>query len=260
MGIKEFFGIGKGKTLLHTGCLLGKYENLAIRNNYELIMKKLGIPFLTDKDLGLSKPFICGSLAIELGFEKEFIKIARKNLKLLRALGVTKIITTCPSCYKALLIDYKDFLMDWDLEVVNAIIPITQKMLGRRVFRDVGFDLVLHDSPYLSRYSSIIEQPRKLLSILGHTVKELHNSKVNTIDSGSSGGLPYTNPQIADEASILRLNQVKNSGFNSLVTIGIMDYEHLKRNNDKNNSGLEVLEMSQLLTHALGISKIEVKI
>ena len=260
MGLKEFFGIGKGKTLLHTGCLLGKYENHDIRKNYELVLKKLGVDYVTEKDLGLDKPIICGSLALDLGFEREFIKIARNNLRLLRTLGVKRIIATCPECYKSLSVDYKEFLMDWDLEVVNVIIPITQKMMGRRVFRDVGFDITLHDSPYLSRYCNIIEQPRKLLSILGHNVLELFYSKNNTLDSGSSGGLPYTNPEIADSVSLLRLQQIKNLGVRTLVTIGIRDYEHLKRNSEKNKVGVDVLEISQLLSHALGLIKMEVRI
>lgn len=260
MGIADLLGIRRGRTLLHTGCLLGSYENQEIRNNYELILKNLGFSFITDKELGLDKGFICGSLALDLGMEKDFIMIARKNFKLLKNLGINKIITTCPDCYKTLSFDYREYLVEWDVQVINAISIISKKMVGRRVYRDVGFDMTIHDNPYFSRYCGVVEEVRKLLSLLGHNIVEMNYSKERTIDSGSSGGLSLTNFDLSKRIALLRLGQARNTGVKSLLVLGIRDYEHLSREERENNFGIKIFELSELLTHALGITKIEVKI
>ena len=56
-----------------------------------------------------------------------------------------------------------------------------------------------HDSCHLGRCCSIYDEPRKILELIGYNVKELHNSRVNSICCGSCGGLARTNPGLANQ-------------------------------------------------------------
>ncbi len=254
MGLKELFGIGRAKTLFHPSCKLGKYNNPEIDDNYKKIFEKLGINFMSLDD----KPFVCGSLALDLGYEKEFIKLARKNLKNLRVLGIKNIIVSCPDCYKTLIYDYKEFLLDWDIEVDLAIDLILKKLKGRRIQRDIGFDLTYHDNPYLGRYCGIYDVPREILHMLGHNLKELNYFREELIDCGSSGGLPESNPELSDEVALMRLKEAQSLGIKSLIVVGIRDYEHLKKSIISNKLPIEIYEISELVSHAIGIKRLEV--
>jgi len=253
MALKELFGFGNRKVLLHNSCNIGKYDNPETSTNYEKILSELGIDFIK-----MEGPFTCGWLALELGYEKEFIKLARKNLKTLRDMKVGKIIVSCPECFKTLSQDYKEFMLDWDIEVVPTLNLILQKIRKRNLERDIGFDLTYHDSSYLGRYSGIYETPREILRLLGHNLIEMRYSGKNSIDSGTSGGLPETNPDLADEIAVSRLNQVLDVGTRSIVTVGMRDSEHLKRISHENNMKVTVYEISDLIAYALGMKKIEV--
>ncbi|MBS3074078.1 (Fe-S)-binding protein [Candidatus Pacearchaeota archaeon] len=243
----------KGKAILHTGCLLGKYDNKELRENYEEILDKLGIDFISPEKLG--KPLICGSLALDLGYEKDFIKIARRNLKMLKTLGIKRIIAVCPECFKALSQDYKEFIMDWNIEIEFALEVILKRLRKKKLKEDNALSLTYHDPSYLGRYCGIYDTPRNILHVLGHSLTELKYSREDSFSSGSCGGLPETNPELADEIAKERLRQARDSKVNILVTSGIRTSEHLKRN----SSGfpeIRVFEISELICHALGIKQI----
>jgi Fe-S oxidoreductase len=254
MGIKELLGLNK--PLLHNGCLLGKHHDKELSDDYQLLLSELGISFITDSDYSKKTglPFICGGLALELGFEKDFIKIARKNTNNLRNAGIDRIIVTCPQCFKTLSVDYKEFILDWSVRVDFVLDLVLKKISGRRLSRDIGFDLTYHDSSYLGRGMGIYDTPRKIIKLLGHTLIEMQQTRNHSIDSGSSGGLPITNPSLADSIAGLRVSHVPKSA-RALVVVGMRDYSHFKKNCPPN---LLVLDVCQLVLNGLGIKKLEV--
>ena len=113
----------KSDVLYYPGCrtYIKHKENMEL---YKKIFSKLGINLLI-----MDKNFCCGLPALELGYEQEARKIARKNLEFLKENNIKKIMTSCPSCYKMLTQDYPEMLPDWDIEIENTWEIILKKLL-----------------------------------------------------------------------------------------------------------------------------------
>jgi len=243
------FGISKEKAFLHTSCELGVYRNERIRNQYVRVAKKLGISVFDDD---LNSRFVCGSLLLDLGYEKEFIKLARKNLSFLRELGIKRVVVCCPECYLCLIKDYPTLLPDFDIQV-DFFVDLALKKLRKKNFRGLaGFSLTYHDPSSIVHHGlSFIEQPRELLSVLGHDVIDITNSGERVFSCGSSGGLPESNAFLASTVCRRRLEELKSADVDVLATLGVRNYEHLSKYASR--YGFRIFEFSDLLSFSLGL-------
>ena len=111
--------------------------------------------------------------------------------------------------------------------------------------------VTFHDNCYLGRYCGIYNAPRKILELIGYEVKEMDNSKENSFCCGSCGGLIFSNPDLANKIAKERVLHAKRIGVKKMVVVGFENYDLLKKN--IGNSGVEILEFSDVLASALGI-------
>lgn len=251
MGLFSIFS--KTDNLYFPGCT----TYFKFPQNYELykkIFSKLGIIFKT-----IEPAFCSGLPALEAGYDQEARKIARKNFERFQEEDISTIITNSPEAYKVLLQDYPEMLPDWDIEIRNIWELILEKLKDRpgliRYFANEA--VTYQDSCYLGRYCKIYDEPREILSLLGYNVKELLNSRSHSICCGSCGGLPVTDPELADEIAKEKILQVKRIGVRKVIVASMKDYELLKKNSK--DSGVEVLELSEVLGIALGLKPVEDK-
>lgn len=214
-------------TLYYPGCLT-KYSLPQIRENYEKILKKIGVDYIMLKELELC----CGSPAIRGGYNNDFNNIKKKNLELFDRYGVAKIVTNCPACYHV-------FKEEYGLEVEH-ITSLVAKKIDRFDKGKFNERISYHDPCHLGRYSGIYEEPRQVLRALGFEVVELRNHNEQSLCCGGGGGLKSNNPDVANKIAKLRLKQVKTS---KIITPCPMCYVHLK----ENAKGIEVLEFSEVL-------------
>ena len=155
--------------------------------------------------------------------------------------------------------NYPELLSDWYVSVKNIWEIIFEKLMNKpglikyKAMEVVGF----HDSCYLGRYCGIYRKPREILEIIGYEIKEMSDSVDESICCGSCGGLTITNPELANKIAKNRILQAKRVGIKKLIVCSMENYELLKRNSE--NSGVEVLELSDVLSLALGISQPEDK-
>jgi Fe-S oxidoreductase len=120
------------------------------------------------------------------------------------------------------------------------------KLIKYKAMEIVGF----HDSCYLGRYCGIYDEPRKILELVGYEVRELPDSRENSLCCGSCGGLPFFNPQLASRLAKERILQAKRLGIRKLIVCSFENYDLLKNNSD---GSVEILELSEVLALALGI-------
>ena len=244
----------KNNTLYFPGCVTYfKFpENFEL---YKKIFNKLKIGFeLADKKV------CCGLPALEAGYEQIARKLARRNFEIFKEKEIKSIITNCPACYKMFLKDYPEMLPDWNIQVKNLWEIIFENLERKSgLIKHKPMEIVTyHDTCYLGRYCGIYDEPRKILELIGYNIKELPNSKADSLCCGSCGGLARTNPEIASKVARQRILQAKRIGVKKMIVSSMENYELLKDNVE--DSGVEILELSEVLALALGIKKKEPEI
>lgn len=213
------------------------------------VLDRLGIDYKI-----LNKKICCGLPALELGYDNEARKIARRNFEILKEEGIGEIITADGGCHKMFSQDYNNLIPDWNVKVnsfwalVLERLELKPGLIKNQVMEQVSFQ----DSCYLGRYFNIYSEPRKIIKMLGYEIIEMLDSRENSICCGSCGQLPFTNPELADRIARERILQAKRMNVKKLITCDIRDYEILKKNA---GNDLEVIDLIEVLANALGIKK-----
>lgn len=214
-------------TLYYPGCLT-KYTQPEIQENYEKILKKVGVDYIMLKELELC----CGSPAIRAGYKKDFKDIKKKNLKLFEEYGIARIITNCPACYHTFKYEY-----GFEAEHFSTLV-----LKNIKKFNDKQFDeeISYHDPCHLGRSSNLYEEPREALRKMGFKIVELRGHHENSLCCGGGGGLKSNFPKISNDVAKVRLTDIKTK---RLITPCPMCYAQLKENAPK---GLKVIEFSEV--------------
>lgn len=239
----------KINALYYPGCL----DFFKRKENFEIwkdILTKLGIDYKL-----IEKNICCGLPALESGYDAEARKLTRRNYEIFKEEKIKEIITSCPMCYKMFSIDYNKLLPEYNIEVKNIWKIIAEKLeekynlIKNMSDQEIGYQ----DSCYLGRYCNIYQEPREILEMLGFKIKELKDNRENSMCSGSCGGLPRSNPEIANKIAREKLLQFKRAGINKIVVCSSEEY--LLLNNNSGQFNIQVLELSEVIASALGIRK-----
>jgi len=226
------------KTLYYSGCVT---KNVAtdIDENYKLILKKLGVDFITIDDMACA-----GNPVLNAGYLDEFEKLKEKNSELLDKFGISKIITSCPGSLKVFKQNYK--LKEQGIEVVHIYEFIASKIEKvHDKFKKGGAPRVtFHDSCSLGRYCGIYDGPRKLILAAGYGLEEFARKREKADCCGACGGVKANFPQVANDIAKQRLKQCKTQ---ILVTASPSCYLHLKQN----ATDVQVVELSDLIKDAI---------
>jgi len=249
MGFFSFFK--KNNTLYFPGCTT-YFKNNDGFQLYRKIFLKLGI------DHRIPDKHLCSGLELlEAGYEQEAREIAKDNLDIFTDLGIKKIITNSPPCYKMFTQNYTELLPFWEIEIENIWDTILKKLRKKHhLIKNSPMKLVTyHDSCYLGRHSGIYEEPRKILESIGYEIKELENSHQYSFCAGSCGNLPFTNKTLADKIAKEKILQAKRIKVKTIIVSCFDNYNLLNKNSK--NSGIKILELSEVLANALDIKIIE---
>jgi len=247
-----FFDLFKSDLVYFPGCI----TYFKFNEDYELykeIFSKLGIKFRE-----LDKQRCSGLEAWEVGYDVVARKIARENIGIFEEMGIKRIITTSPGCYKMFLHNYSDYLPYWNIEVVNVWDLLLDGLRKKHwLIIDKANEVVTyHDSCYLGRYCKIYNGPRKIIEALGYEIKEMDNNKENSFCCGSCGGLIRVDSKIANDVARERILQAKRIGVKKIIVVGFENYSLLRSN--VSNSEIEILELSHVLARGMGLMRREV--
>ncbi|MFA5141417.1 MAG: (Fe-S)-binding protein [Candidatus Woesearchaeota archaeon] len=209
-----------GKTLYFPGCVT-KYQLEKIKNNYQAILKELGIEFVT-----LEKEFCCGLPALNKGYVEDFERLRYENIQLFKKNNISKIITNCPACASMFKEHY-----NIDAKHVTEVIP------KQDIKEDRG-QVSYHDPCHLARNCNIINQPRELLESIGFKVVKNNNSGKNTLCCGT-GHIDVDKPQAKNIAEM----RMKDFSTQKVITTCPLCYKHMKNNAEEK----EVCELSEVI-------------
>ena len=225
---------GRGNTLYYPGCL----EKGVLKQefeNYKEIFNRLGIDFI----LLSSEEVCCGLPVLNAGYKKDARKLAQKNFELFKKKKISKIITSCPSCYHMFKYIYPTLLHEWDIEVEHATISIYNKLKNKK-FNFEELEIVsYHDPCHLGRYSEdvdgkggIYEEPRKVIAILGGMIKEIYFNRGKAICCGAGGGVRANYTKLAKDIAKKKMEYIPKDAVKIISPCGLC-FANLKSVSDK---------------------------
>jgi Fe-S oxidoreductase len=152
-----------------------------------------------------------------IGEEGLFEMLVEQNMAAFGKATFDEILTTDPHSLNTLRNEYPEFGLDKPVRhytellaslVEDGTIPV--KPLGRTV--------TYHDPCYLARYNRVTDAPRRLLSALGCTVKEMPRNRDNTFCCGAGGGRIWMDDSnLAERPSENRIREAHSIGVDTFV-------------------------------------------
>jgi Fe-S oxidoreductase/nitrate reductase gamma subunit len=237
--------------LLWVGCA-GAYDDRyqRVMGSVVRLLSRAGVRFGV---LGTQEK-CCGDPARSSGNEYLYQSLVAENIAAMDALGVKKIVASCPHCVKTLAKEYPQFGGRYDV-VHHAEFLLQLVAQGRlKLVRDLPTRVTLHDSCYLSRYAGIVDEPRDLLrSVGGVELVEMDRCREDNFCCGAGGArmwMEEENPRInnvrAEQALATGADVIGSACPFCLTMLGDGVKAH-KREED-----VQVLDIAEILEKALG--------
>jgi len=233
--------------LFHVGCMTSYNRELhKLARATAKILKKAGINFGIAGDAETC----CGGRAYQMGYEKDFLRQARKNMAVIRKAGVKTVVTACADGYQAFKVLYDKYGLRKDLEVlhVSEYIDRLLKEGKLKLRKKVDLSVTYHDPCRLGRLGEpwvhwegkkipgdrfvfdppkeyrrgtkgVYEPPRDVLrSIPGLRLAEMTRIREYAWCCGAGGGVTESNPDFALWTARERVDEAVSTGAEAIVT------------------------------------------
>lgn len=247
--LPEKFPVKESDTLLFVGCLPSYCLKDIAFSSYQLL-RKLNIDFTMTK-----KEVCCGHYLYNMGE----IELAREqfleNIENFNRLGIRKIITLCPGCYRT----FKDWLPEllgkMDLEVFHIVQVLVHALKekgdtnGLKYPRNLEF--TYHDPCELARVGGIYEEPREILRLSGINLIEMEENKDQAPCCGGGGGVAgnFLNLAVGIAAQVL-----DNTPTSNVITSCPACFLRLSHASKKRQKGKNLFYVSQVLEETINRS------
>ena len=242
----------RDELLYFVGCTTS-YRNDEIAKATVQILEKAKISFSI---LGLEEK-CCGVPLASAGFDGTFESLARHNTRVIERRRTNLALTTCPSCCRALRIDYPRLLGKVNFRTIHISELLLDLMNdGRLKFIHPGnnrITVTYHDPCHLGLHMGIYDQPRRVLKgIPGIELVEMDRIKERSYCCGSGGGpLRAAFPELAMSMSEERVKEAKATGAEILVTSCPDCLFNLEQASKRSRSGLTVMDLCVMIASRL---------
>ena len=184
----------KPEVLFWVGCA-GSFDERAkkITKSFVKILQKAEVSFAV---LGAEET-CTGDPAKRAGNEFLFQMQAIKNIKLMNAYEVTRIVTTCPHCFNTLKNEYPSLGGKYEVmhhtTFINTLLKEERFTISGTFYK--GKRITYHDPCYLGRANQVYEAPRKLIQKLDAELVEMKNCKSKGLCCGAGGAQMFKEPE-----------------------------------------------------------------
>jgi len=201
-------GAGCGDTLLFAGCMASYADQESARALAHL-MKIAGIEF---RVLGSEEP-CCGMPMYLAGDLSDAERRAREMLDLFKRLGIRRVVTPCPSCYRMMKSIYPRLGVDMEahgIEILHAT-QLLYDLWNRGALqiprRSPIERATYHDPCDLGRHEGVFEEPRALIEATGTELVEMRRSRIYAACCGAGGNLRIAEPRLSIAIGVERLRR-----------------------------------------------------
>ena len=229
---------GEVDVIYYPGCTSLAREREIFESTVK-ILKSMEISF------GIEFRYCCGSTSLRIGGDLSYAERNYRRLKdVLERTGAKIILVNCPGCYRTIKKDYKKF------GGLNAeILHITEFLSlnsGRLKLKKDGIRVTFHDSCHLARHMGIIEEPRRVLTLVADLV-EPEQSKMDSFCCGGGGGVRVSYRDLTRAVRKVRIEQLRKTGAEVAVTSCPYCYRNLKNGAD----GLTIKDLTTFIAERL---------
>ncbi len=150
-----------------------------------------------------------GDIARRAGDEGLFQELVIENIEIMKAYGVTKIITQCPHVYNTFKNEYAEFGLA-GIEVYHHSEILAQLIQESKLVpsKPVNETITYHDPCYLGRYNRVFDPPRYILeSIPGIELQHIeHQKEKSTCCGGGGAQIWYETP--GTQINVMRFEEL----------------------------------------------------
>jgi Fe-S oxidoreductase len=270
----------KVEVVFHVGCLTSydpKMHKLAKAT--AKILQKAGVDFGIAGD----NETCCGGRAYQMGYEKDFLKQAKKNMAMIKNAGAKTVVTSCADGYQAFKVLYDKYNLKGDLEVlhISEYIDRLIKEGKLKLRKNVDLAVTYHDPCRLGRMgepwihwdgkkvpgdrfvfdppkqyrrgsNGVYEPPRDVLkSIPGVRFSEMTRIKEYSWCCGAGGGVGDSNPEFAKWTAKDRIEEAISTGAEAIVTACPWCEKTFNEAIAETGSSIKVYDIVELVENAL---------
>ena len=223
-----------------------------IPQSFATVLSRAGVSFTT---LGGDER-CCGFPLLMAGQLKQAEVLIRHNVEQMRALGVPRLVATCPSCYHMWHHTYPEVLgEELGFEVVHAVEVmsdlVTEGQLEFTEPRRTGV-VTYHDPCDLGRKSGIFDAPREILRrVPGYTFVEMQQSREHALCCGGGGDLETFDPDLVQEVAAQRIAQAAEVDAMVLVSACPQCVRTLSKAARAKRVRIRVMDLTQFVEKAL---------
>ncbi|TXT55655.1 MAG: hypothetical protein BAJATHORv1_30035 [Candidatus Thorarchaeota archaeon] len=220
----------KSKTAIFLGCA-SSFKAVPIQASIAtaMIMEKIDEEFTM---LG-EEEWCCGAPLIMTGDFEGAKEFALHNIRKYKELGVERIVTNCPGCYKMWAHEYHEFLdIDHEFEIIygaDFFMRLIDEGKMNNISSDYEATVTFHDGCDAGRNAGFYEEPRKVLENLpGVTFEELPHNKANCYCCGSGGVLRAFDNEFALQINELKVEDIEQTNTDIVVSMcpSCVDFMH----------------------------------
>lgn len=269
----------KADVMYFVGCS-SSYVNTEIPKAVTAVLQHCGIPYML-----MENESCCGNITFSVGMIDEARKIAEMNVEKVRNSGAKVLMTGCAECYRMWKVDYPKLLNIRTDELgfeVKHFIEIADEALeaGTLVLTEpVNMRITYHDACNVSRNCDpwepyegergwmgtieprlarrrgrhgLYQQARNLIAAVpGIEFTEMPRMKENALCCAGGRGTKQAFPELSEFAARERIDEVKYTGAEMVVTACPWCSSNFGDVIEKDNEAVAVSDIAQLLAMAL---------
>ncbi|MBN1955629.1 MAG: (Fe-S)-binding protein [Anaerolineae bacterium] len=235
------------------GCVSAMFPmSYGIPQGFAAVLGKAQVRFTT---LG-GDEWCCGFPQMMAGQLEQAKESIYHNVERMEALGVPRLVTTCPSCYHMWHHVYPEIMgRDLAFEVVHAVQVLRDLAVEERLsFGEAKRPEIVtyHDPCDLGRKAGIYDEPREVLQrIPGYTFVEMQQSREHALCCGGGGDLETFDPDLVQDVAARRIAQAVEIGASVLVSACPQCVRTLSKAARAERVRVRVMDLTQFVEMAL---------
>ncbi len=211
------------------------------------LLNKMGIePVISDHER------CCGHDALWCGDHATFRKLAKWNLRVIKAAGAKTVLFSCPEGY----ITFKNYYPNYFGELPFEVLHMTEFLVRELPRTDLAFQassaeaITYHDPCRLGRLAKIYEEPRQLLQLRPDTqLVEMERNRENALCCGTSAWMECSSYSKAIQTE--RMQEAIHSGAQTLITACPKCQIHFACAQSGTDTNLKVIDLYTYLNQRL---------
>ena len=243
----------QAEVLYFVGCVSAMFPmSYGIPQGFVTLLERAGVTFTTMAE----EEHCCGFPLMVAGQLEQAKALIRHNVEQVRALGVPRLVTTCPSCYHMWRHTYPEVIgEELGVEVLHAVELLADVLAEGRLEltepRRSGV-VTYHDPCDLGRKGGIYDAPREVIqSVPGYTFVEMQQSREHALCCGGGGDLETFDPDLVQEVASRRVAQAAEVGANVLLSACPQCVRTLAKAARANKTRIRVMDVVQFLEKSL---------